>query len=85
MNDGLLIFLTCAGLLSIVLIVVIWQLAASWRAKAVLAREAEYRKLGERATATQEETQRRLEAIGAQLTDAHSRLAAIERSLTVID
>lgn len=85
MNDGLLIFLTCAGLLSIVLIVVVWQLAASWRAKAVLARESEYRKLGERATATQEETQRRLDAIGAQLTDAHARLAAIERSLTVID
>jgi phage shock protein A len=85
MNDGLLIFLASAGLLSIVLIVVIWQLAASWRAKAVLAREAEYRTLGDRAIATQQETQPRLEAIGAQLTAAHARLAAIERSLTVID
>jgi hypothetical protein len=85
MNDGLLIFLTCVGLLSIVIIVVILQLAASWRAKAMLAREGEYRKLGERAIATQEETQRRLEVMGAQLTDAHARLAAIERSLTVID
>jgi hypothetical protein len=85
MNDGLLIFLACAGLLSIILVVAIWQLAASWRAKALLVREDEYRKLGERAIATQEDTQRRLEAIGTQLTEAHQRLAAIERSLTVID
>jgi hypothetical protein len=85
MNDGLLIFLACAGLLSIILVVAIWQLAASWRAKALLVREDEYRKLGERAIATQEGTQRRLDEIGTQLTDAHQRLAAIERSLTVID
>ena len=85
MNDGMLIFLACAGLFSIILVVAIWQLAASWRAKAVLVREDEYRKLGERAIATEEDTHRRLEAIGAQLNDAHQRLAAIERSLTVID
>jgi hypothetical protein len=85
MSDGMLIFLACAGLFSIILVVAIWQLAASWRAKAVLIREDEYRKLGERAITTQEDTSRRLEGIGAQLTDAHQRHAAIERSLSVID
>jgi hypothetical protein len=85
MNDGLLIFLATAGLLSIILVVVIWQLAVTWRAKAALVREGEYRQLGERAVASHEETQRQLDGISSQLTDARARLIAIEKSLTVID
>ncbi|WP_448003406.1 hypothetical protein [Agromyces bauzanensis] len=85
MNDGLLIFLATAGLLSIILVVVIWQLAVTWRAKAALVRESEYRRLGERAVANDEETRRRLDGISSQLADALTRLAAIEKSLTVID
>ena len=85
MNDGLLIFLATAGLLSIILVVVIWQLAVTWRAKAALVREGEYRQLGERAVASHEETQRHLDGISSQLADARARLIAIEKSLTVID
>ena len=85
MNDGLLIFLATAGLLSIILVVVIWQLAVTWRAKAALVREGEYRQLGERAVASHEETQRQLAGITSQLADARARLIAIEKSLTVID
>ena len=85
MNDGLLVFLATAGLLSIILVVVIWQLAVTWRAKAALVREGEYRQLGERAVASHEETQRQLDGISSQLADARARLVAIEKSLTVID
>ncbi|WP_448808926.1 hypothetical protein [Agromyces bauzanensis] len=85
MNDGLLVFLATAGLLSIILVVVIWQLAVTWRAKAALVREGEYRQLGERAVASHEETQRQLAGISSQLADARARLASIEKSLTVID
>jgi hypothetical protein len=85
MNDGLMIFLATAGLLSIILVVVIWQLAVTWRAKAALVREGEYRQLSERAVAGHEQTQRRLDDISSQLSEATARLAAIEKSLTVID
>jgi hypothetical protein len=85
MNDGLLVFLATAGLLSIILVVVIWQLAVTWRAKAALVREGEYRQLAERAVTGNEETQRRLDGIAAQLTEARAQLIAIEKTLTVID
>lgn len=85
MNDGLLVFLATAGLLSIILVVVIWQLAVTWRAKAALVREGEYRQLSERAVASHEQTQHRLDDLSSQLADAAARLAAIEKSLTVID
>jgi hypothetical protein len=85
MNDGLLVFLATAGLISIILVVVIWQLAVTWRAKAALVREGEYRQLAERAVASNEETQRRLDGIASQLTEARAQLVAIEKTLTVID
>ena len=87
MNDGLLVFARhrrrCC---SIILVVVIWQLAVTWRAKAALVREGEYRQLGERAVASHEETQRQLDGIASHLADARAPgLIAIEKSLTVID
>jgi len=85
MNDGLLVFLATAGLLSIILVVVIWQLAVTWRAKAALVREGEYRQLAERAVTSHEETQGRLDGIASQLAEARAQLIAIEKTLTVID
>ena len=85
MNDGLLVFLAVAGLLSIILVVIIWQLAVSWRAKAALVREGEYRQLGERAVAANEATRGRLDDLASQLADTRARLIAIEKSLTVLD
>jgi len=85
MNDALLVFLATAGLLSIILVVVIWQLAVTWRAKAVLVREGEYRQLAERAVTSHEETQRRLDGIASQLAESRAQLIAIEKTLTVID
>lgn len=85
MNSEVLIFLATAGLISIILVVIIWQLAASWRAKAALVREGEYRKLAESAVAGQEQTMRQIDGITAQLSEMSHRLDSIEKTLTVID
>jgi len=62
------------ALLSIAIV----QLASTWRAKAKLAREQEYRSLAEKAVRTQEETER-------QLKDVQDRLRSIERVLKEVD
>ncbi|MBE8521537.1 hypothetical protein ILP97_29280 [Amycolatopsis sp. H6(2020)] len=62
------------ALLSITIV----QLASTWRAKAKLAREHEYRSLAEQAVRTQEETER-------QLKDVQDRLRSIERVLKEVD
>ena len=48
-------------------------------------REGEYRQLAERAVAGNDETQRRLDGIASELTEARAQLIAIEKTLTVID
>ncbi|GAA4536352.1 hypothetical protein [Amycolatopsis samaneae] len=65
-------------LITVVLTVAIVQLASTWRAKAALAREHEYRTLADRATRSQEETERRL-------ADVQDRLRAIERVLKEVE
>jgi predicted nucleic acid-binding Zn ribbon protein len=65
-------------LFTAVLVVVIWQAAASWRARAALAREAEYRKLADRATAAQEQTV-------AELTQLRIRLDQVEEVLRQVE
>ena len=54
------------------------QLASTWRAKAKLTREQEYRNLAEKAVRTQEETERHLR-------DVQDRLRSIERVLKEVD
>ncbi|MGW3959158.1 hypothetical protein ACWED2_05000 [Amycolatopsis sp. NPDC005003] len=65
-------------LITVVLSIAIVQLASTWRAKAKLAREHEYRALAETAVRTQEETERRLR-------DVQDRLRSIERVLKEVD
>ncbi|MFD9889674.1 hypothetical protein [Amycolatopsis sp. NPDC058986] len=65
-------------LITVVLTVAIVQLASTWRAKAALAREHEYRALADRATRSQEETERRL-------ADVQDRLRSIERVLKEVE
>ena len=62
------------ALLSITIV----QLASTWRAKAKLEREHEYRSLAEKAVRTQEETER-------QLRDVQDRLRSIEHVLKEVD
>jgi Flp pilus assembly protein TadB len=65
-------------LITVVLSIAIVQLASTWRAKAALAREAEYRVLADKAVRTQEETER-------QLRDVQDRLRSIEHVLKEVD
>jgi Flp pilus assembly protein TadB len=65
-------------LITVVLTVGIVQVATSWRAKAALAREHEYRSLAEKAVRTQEDTERRLR-------DVQDRLRSIEHVLKEVD
>ncbi|MFD8497489.1 hypothetical protein [Amycolatopsis sp. NPDC059657] len=65
-------------LLTVVIAVAISQVAATWRAKAVLAREEEYRKLAERAVSSQENIER-------QLADMQTRLKSVEKVLKEVE
>ena len=74
-----------AALVTIVVLFVIWQLAATYRAKSALAREGEYRKLAETAAEAQVSTEARLAELARLHSESATRLAAIEKAITVID
>jgi len=69
---GLFVFATTVAT------VIIVQLFSTWRARAALTREAEFRQLAATAVATQESIDRRL-------SDQAERLAAIERILKQVE
>jgi hypothetical protein len=68
-----------------VVIVGIWQLAATLRARATLAREREYRTLAERSALVQESTERQLAEIGGRLAEMQTRLQSVERVLKDVE
>lgn len=68
-----------------VITVTIWQLAATWRAKAKLAREKEYRTIADRAVLVQEGMERQLSEVSAQLTEMQRRLESLERVLKEVE
>lgn len=68
-----------------ILLIVSWQLFVTWRARAALAREDEYRELSARAVAAQERADRRLEEIAAQLTGMRATLESVQRTLSVVE
>jgi hypothetical protein len=76
-------------LLSSVATVTIWQFGATWRAKAVLAREDEYRRLAERAVESQRATERRLADVTDRLAEVTGQLAetrtSVHRILTEVE
>ncbi|MER5354070.1 hypothetical protein ABT093_27505 [Kitasatospora sp. NPDC002551] len=65
-------------LVTVVLAVLIWQFGATYRAKAALAREGEYRKLAETAVAVQQDTER-------ELSEMRGRLESLERILKEVE
>jgi nitrate/nitrite-specific signal transduction histidine kinase len=76
------------GLLTLIITVIsvtIVQVAKTWRARATLAREAEYRKLAETAVRTQEATERQLADLGERFEQMQTRLASIERILKQVE
>jgi hypothetical protein len=68
-----------------VITVTIWQLAATWRAKAQLAREKEYRTIADRAVLAQEGMERQLAEVNGQLTEIRARLESLERVLSEVE
>jgi TolA-binding protein len=76
---GIFILLTC------VITVTIWQVAASVRAKANIAREAAYQSLAERAVAAQESVDKQLGDARAQIADLQTRLSAMEKILSQVE
>jgi C4-dicarboxylate-specific signal transduction histidine kinase len=62
-------------------IVVVWQVAASWRARMSVAREEAYRKLAEEVVAAQRQTSQALEQTAAELVELRARTAEVERVL----
>jgi hypothetical protein len=76
------------GLFTLVITVVtvtIVQVATTVRAKATLAREAEYRKLAESAIETQQAIERQLAELTEHSGRTQDRLASIERILTQVE
>ena len=65
-------------LVTSVIVVSIWQVAATARARAVLAREKEYRQLADRAVVVQEATERQLGEMQARLTSVERLLKDVE-------
>jgi phage shock protein A len=63
----------------------IWQLAATWRAKAQLAREKEYRSIADRAVLVQEGMERQLIEIAGQLTQARGQLDLMQERLDSLE
>jgi hypothetical protein len=63
----------------------IWQLAATWRAKAVLAREHEYRAIADKAVLVQESTERQLAEMTGRLAEVQTRLQSVERILKDVE
>nr|WP_042195639.1 hypothetical protein [Kibdelosporangium sp. MJ126-NF4]CEL22135.1 conserved hypothetical protein; putative secreted protein [Kibdelosporangium sp. MJ126-NF4]CTQ92916.1 conserved hypothetical protein; putative secreted protein [Kibdelosporangium sp. MJ126-NF4] len=72
-------------LITVVLTVTIWQLAATWRAKANLAREQEYRTIAEGAVAAQQEVRRELAELNRQLTELRTRVDSVHRILSDVE
>jgi hypothetical protein len=68
-----------------IITVIIVQMAATIRAKAVLAHEDEYRKLAERAVLLEEAIEKRLVALDEQAVQTQARLTSIERILKQVE
>ncbi|MGW7410974.1 hypothetical protein [Streptomyces sp. NPDC054863] len=73
------------GLLMVVVTIVIWHCAATWRARAILARDYEYRTLAEKTARTQSETEQHLSGINDRLAEMQSRMESVERMLKEIE
>jgi hypothetical protein len=65
--------------------VLIWQLAASWRTRAVLARDRESRVATERALQLQEPLQNHLKELDRRITDLQSAVESLHRLLAEIE
>ncbi|WP_106402784.1 hypothetical protein [Actinocorallia populi] len=68
-----------------VITVIILQVGATVRARAVLAREDEYRKLAEAAATARQDTDRRLTEIDGRLASLDERMRSLDRVLRTVE
>ncbi|MFV2119188.1 hypothetical protein ACE14D_12380 [Streptomyces sp. Act-28] len=73
------------GMVIVVVTIVVWNLAATWRARAILARDYAYRRLAEQAVHHQEAIDRRLADIDGRLADMQTRMRSVEHILKEIE
>jgi hypothetical protein len=72
-------------LATVLIVVVIAQVAATWRARMSVAREEAYRHLAEEATAAQQGTARQLESVAQELASIRERTRHLEDLLREVD
>lgn len=73
------------ALVAVVIAVVVWQIAGTWRARMLAGREEAYRKLAEEAAESQQAVQRQLTSTANDLADVRERIAEIERVLKQVE
>ena len=83
--SGTIFVMVMSALGVAIVIVLIWQIFATRRARAVLKREDEYRKLAERATVAQEQAAQGFSRVAAELEDLRARVAEMERVLKEVE
>ncbi|AEV81920.1 hypothetical protein ACWT_0905 [Actinoplanes sp. SE50] len=79
-GDDVVSLLAAAGIF-VVLIVIVWQLAATWRARLATAREAQYRELAERCAQLLAENAELQKRTVAELTHVREATAAMEKMM----
>ena len=78
---GMIFALVLFALITILIVVVVWQGFATWRARASVAREEAYRKLAEKSTVAQQRTAEEQQKISEDLGDLRARVATTEKLL----
>ena len=73
------------GMVIVIVTIVVWNMAATWRARAILARDYEYRTLAEKANQNQDAIEQKLTAINEHLADLRTRVHSVERVLKEIE
>ncbi len=78
---GMIFVLGLLALITVLIVVFIWQIFATSRARASAAREEAYQKLADRSVEAQERTAGEQQKISEDLGDLRARVAAIEKLL----
>ncbi|MGW1404927.1 hypothetical protein [Streptomyces sp. NPDC002403] len=73
------------GMVIVIVTIVVWNMAATWRARAILARDYEYRTLAEKAVRNEDAIEQKLTAIDEHLADLRTRMHSVERVLKEIE
>lgn len=73
------------GMVIVIVTIVVWNMAATWRARAILTRDYEYRTLAEKANKNQDAIEQKLTDINEHLTDLRTRMHSVERVLKEIE